>query len=377
MRTVLPAVGLFGAIVWSAGGAGAQQSATPAKYKPQPLLLQHEQLGSDVLAGVGRTRMHNGDWAGALDAFDVVLRSAADPTVSRDRGICHEQLGHVFPAIDDYRAYVTAMPDAPDADGVRQRLARLEQQGTGRSSASSDVPGDVAHGDGIAGGSAGTAPTAPARSLSRAAADQAGQPRDKMDYIDRDDDTAARSPFRWSRGFTLSPFLEEHKWLGGGGSFGDANTWSESVGLELRYSVAGSGALFVAGGYEHFNATAVDPATLGGLTAQVGYEFRFSLDPDADDQLLLSPAVGYEHLAVTPTDPQFSNQTVGAIVPRMRLGYRHMIAAAVALDLGIDGGYCKYFEYGSPGAGGVSSATQQLLSSNVLVAAGVALGWAL
>jgi hypothetical protein len=54
-----------------------------------------------------------------------------------------------------------------------------------------------------------------------------------------------------------------------------------------------------------------------------------------------------------------------------------MIAAGVALDLGIDGGYCKYFEYGSPGAGGVSSTTQRLLSSNGLVAAGLAIGWGL
>jgi hypothetical protein len=377
MRTVLPAVALSGAIALFAGGAGAQ-SATPGKHKAQPLLLQHEQLGSDALAGIGRTRMRNGDCAGALDAFDAVLRSAVDPTVSRDRGICHEQLGHAFPAIDDYRAYLTAMPDAADADGIRQRLARLEQQATGRSSTSSDVPGDVVTGDGTAGGSAGTASTSPARPTSPAADGHARQrPRDKMDYVDRDDDAQARSPFRWARGVTLSPFFEEHKWLGGGGSFGDANTWSESVGALLRYSVGASGALFVAAGYEHFNATAVDSATLGGFTAQLGYEFRFPLDADADNQLLLSPAVGYEHLGVTPTDPQFSGQTIGAIVPRVRLGYRRMIAAAVALDVGIDGGYSKYFEYGSPGAGGASAATQELLSSNGLVAAGVALGWAL
>jgi hypothetical protein len=195
-----------------------------------------------------------------------------------------------------------------------------------------------------------------------------------MDYVDRDDDREARSPFRVARGLTLSPFFEEHKWLGGG-SFGDAGTWSESVGLDLRYSVGAGGAMFVAAGYEHFNTTAVDSATLGGLTAQAGYEFRFLLEPDGDDQLLLIPAFGYEHLGITPTDPQISNQTVGAIVPRARLGYRHMIAAGVALDLGIDGGYCKYFEYGNAGTGGVSSATQKLLSSRGLVAAGVALGW--
>jgi hypothetical protein len=365
MRTLLPAIAVAGAVAMAAGSASAQ-SAGAGKHKAQPLLLQHEQLGSEALAGAGRARMRNGDCAGALEAFDAALRSAVDPTVSRDRGMCHEQLGHAFPAIDDYRAYVTAMPDAPDADGVRQRLARLEQEATGRSSASSDVPGDARESSSASG-----------RPISRAAADQAGQPKDKMDYVDRDDDRQVRSPFRAARGFTLSPFFEEHKWIGGGGSFGAGGTWSESVGLELRYSVGRSGALFVAAGYEHFNATAVDSATLSGLTAQAGYEFRFALDADGDNQLLLCPALGYEHLGVTPTDPQFSNQTVGAIVPRVRFGYRRMIAASVALDLGIDGGYSKYFEYGSPGVGGVSSATQELLSSSGLVAAGMAIGWGL
>jgi hypothetical protein len=365
MRTVLPAIAVAGTIASMAANAGAQ-STTGGRYKPQPLVLQHEQLGSESLAGVGRARMRNGDCAGALDAFDAVLRSAVEPSVSRDRGICHEQLGHAFPAIDDYRVYLTALPDAPDADGIRQRLARLEQQATGRSSASGDVPGDV-----------GEAPPQSARPISHAAAGKAGQANDRMDYVDRDDDRAARSPFRTSRGFSISPFFEEHKWLGGGGSFGDGGTWSESVGLELRYSLGGSGALLAAAGYEHFNATAVDSATLGGLTAQVGYELRFSLDSDWDNQLLLVPAVGYEHVGISPTDPQFSSQTVGAVVPRVRLGYRHMIAAAVALDVGIDGGYSKYFEYGSPGAGGVGPATQELLSSSALVAVGVAVGWGL
>lgn len=372
MRPVLAASSVALAIVSVVDVAGAQKIAAPAstagsKYKQQPLILQHEQLGTGAMADVGHARMRAGDCAGALDAFDAALRTAVDPTINRDRGICHERLGHAYPAIDDYRVYLTAQPDAPDSDGIRQRLVRLEQETLGRSSASSDLPEDVATADVSAGAAARTsnAPTPGTGS------------RDKMDYVDRDDDAQWRSPFRWDKGWTFSPFFAEHKWLGAGTSFGDSSTWSESVGLQLRYSFGRAGALFVEAGYEYFNTTALDPATITGLTSQLGYEFRFPLDGDRDNQLFLAPGIGYQHAIVSPTDPQFQTETVGAIVPRVRLGYRHMIAAAVALDVGIDGGWSKYFEYGGAPAGGAGPTTKELLSSSALAALGVAVGWGL
>ncbi len=371
MRPALIAVAAASALALAADGAGAQATAPgPAagsKYKAQPLRLQREQLGTAAMADVGRARMRAGDCAGALDAFDAVLRTAVDAAVHRDRGLCHERLGHAYPAMDDYRAYLTAQPDAPDSDGIRQRLVRLEQATTGRSSASSDVPEDIATED----LSAASAPRAPQPTASRAGS------RDKMDYVDRDDDAESRSPYRWGKGWAFAPFFEEHKWLGSGTGFGDSATWSESVGLQLRYSLGRSGAFFVEAGYENFNTTALDPATIKGLTSQLGYEFRFALDGEWDNQFFLAPGVGYEHVIVSPTDPQSPSQTVGAIVPRVRFGYRHMVAAAVAVDVGIDGGWSKYFEYGGSGAGGSGPTTQALLSSSALAALGVALGWGL
>src|SRR5580704_16264109 len=109
-------------------GAGASSDATrPGGYKTPPLILEKEQLGTVQVTALGRTRMRGGDCAGAIDAFDTVLRTAVDPTVNRDRGLCHEKLGHPYPAIDDYRVYLTARPEALDAEGIRQRLVQLEQ----------------------------------------------------------------------------------------------------------------------------------------------------------------------------------------------------------------------------------------------------------
>ena len=339
----MPAAALAAALAFAGGGVARAQSDAPKKYKAQPLILEKEQLGTAAMTNTGRTRMRNGDCVGALDAFDSVLRTAVDPTVSRDRGICHETLGHAYPAIDDYRTYLTAQPEAPDAEGIRGRLEHLEQETTGRSSASSDVPDDVEGGS--AGGGSKQSALLP--------------PRDKMDYIDRDDDAAQHSPLRRSRGWAFAPFLSEHKWFSSGTAFGDSSTWSECLGLQVRYSLGKTVALFFEVGYEHYNTTVVDPATISGVTSQIGLEFRFPLDPSYDNQLFLAPGIGYQHIVSGPSDPQLASTTLGGIVPRVRLGYRHMLAATVALDLAIDVGVAKYFDYTDSS---VDQPTQELVA---------------
>ena len=75
--------------------------------------------------------------------------------MNRDRGLCHEKLGgiHTRPSTTTACQYLTARPEALDADTIRQRLVNLEQTTTGRSSASIDVPDAVDVGD--AGGAKG------------------------------------------------------------------------------------------------------------------------------------------------------------------------------------------------------------------------------
>jgi hypothetical protein len=65
------------------------------------------------------------------------LGGVRNPTLRRDRGPRHERLGHPYPARDDYRAYLTAEPNAPED------WSGCDQQTSGRapSSESHDVRG--------------------------------------------------------------------------------------------------------------------------------------------------------------------------------------------------------------------------------------------
>ncbi|HEV3193203.1 MAG TPA: tetratricopeptide repeat protein, partial [Polyangiaceae bacterium] len=111
--------------------------------KPQPLNLEHAQLGGAAeFANVGRARMRRGNYAGALDAFDEALRTSMDATLYRDRGLCHEKLGQPYPAMQDYRTYLANSPQAPDSEAIGGRLRDIEDQVAGRapSVASDDAP---------------------------------------------------------------------------------------------------------------------------------------------------------------------------------------------------------------------------------------------
>lgn len=77
----------------------------------------------------GQELADNGRCAEALDAFDrAILHRTRDAALRRDRGRCHAELGHRLPAIEDYRAYLSMAPDAPDAGAVRERLVALEAE---------------------------------------------------------------------------------------------------------------------------------------------------------------------------------------------------------------------------------------------------------
>ena len=136
MCKVHAAVAVALAVGLAQGPARAQSQAqheANRNYKPQPLNLHKEQLGSTAYAADARKRMAAGDCDGALTSFDAALRTnREDPTLYRDRGSCHEKLGHPYPAIDDYREYLTdaprlrtrRVPDAPCAARGRDERAR-------------------------------------------------------------------------------------------------------------------------------------------------------------------------------------------------------------------------------------------------------------
>lgn len=351
-------------------GAALAQPTTAAQheanrhYKAQPLNLHREQLGTDAYAGDARKRMAAGDCEGALTSFDAALRTSnQDPTLYRDRGLCHEKLGHPYPAIDDYREYLTDLPDAADADAFRGRLADLEDQTSGRTRTTinddTDVPPATAGGTTLA-----------SESLSEASANvSADTSRDKLQYVEREDDPL-NSVLRRGKGFALAPFFSEHKWLFTGTSFGNSETWTECVGGQLRYMVGPVGGFVLEAGYEHFNATSLDPFTVGGLTSLLAFELRFALDAEYNNQLFLAPGLGYEHVTFSSSDASFGSVATNALVPRLRFGYRHLIEDSASIDFSVDGGYSKWF---------VASdvAATSTVSNAGMLAANVALVWGL
>jgi hypothetical protein len=339
---------LFVAIVASAQNA---QNAPKPKYKPQPLNLHRDGPGSQA-GELGRTRMKNGDCAGALDAFDAALTQSHETTLYRDRGFCHEKLEHPFPAIDDYRAYLMAAPDAADADEVREKLAKLEDETSGRPARTTDDT-NVPSAGASAPASTDASPTAP----------------NKLEYDEPDED-ALRTPLRSGKGWSIAPFLSVRGWLAGNTLNGSSAVSAESVGAQVRYATTARGALVIEAGYELFNLTDADAATISGLSALVGYEVRVPLDLDYQNQLLVTPGLGYEHLSVSPTTAEVQGFSLGAFVPRVRFGERHLLTPGAAIDVSIDAGVANFFQYSKFPYDSSQSLT-------VLLAANIGIVWAL
>jgi hypothetical protein len=63
----------------------------------------------------------------AIPSYDRAIQlSPSKPELLRERGACHETLGHRKAAADDYRAFCDAAPTAPEVPALRQRIAELE-----------------------------------------------------------------------------------------------------------------------------------------------------------------------------------------------------------------------------------------------------------
>ena len=315
------------------GSLTARAQATP---KAQPLILQKEQLGSFAVADAARARARKGDCAGALEAFDQAIRTLMDPTLRRDRGLCHEKLKDVYPAIEDYRAYLTAAPDASDADDITDRLDRLERS------------------VGL-GGSSGNRIEDPMRTSASATGGAATslQTNGKYDSAraEEDDDSG---PLRRGKGFILGvPYVGVRKWFGGS-NFATA-TWAETVGARFGYSLGAPHTLIAELGFQKFNIGAAGGNSVGGFSTQIAYEARLAFDRqrNIDNLWILGIGIGYEHLFSTSSPGTASTgDTRGGLGPRGRFGYRHNLGPKAALEASLDGGFAKFFVYGSGGGSG-------------------------
>jgi hypothetical protein len=246
-----------------------------------------------------RARFAAGDCNGAIDAFDIAIGHSIDPTLYRDRGICHEKLGHPFPAIDDYRWYLSATPHAKDADDIQERLARLE----------------------------GHAPPKEASPEDDAAAKAALKGR-TITEVERDSDKkeeAGDSSLRLGQGFVV------------GGYFGLREIGSkffqfgQRAGAGARWSFDAHNTVLLELGWHWTEADR--PLGSNGIETQLGYELRVAFDPYGTHSFILGATAGYERFVTNA-----SNIALNALAFRGRAGYRLVIGKSFGLELMLDGG---------------------------------------
>jgi hypothetical protein len=353
----------------SALSAGVADAAPPApqgapKQSSSQFALRREEAGG-ADATVARQRARAGDCAGALPAFDNAVNLTIEPTLRRDRGLCHEKLGHPFPAIDDYRAYLVAKPDAPDADQIRERLSRLEEANGTKTAESFRESDESLHAGGsfslgtqggkTSGDSGGSARTREKREAKeeKVLGPRAGEKEHGYDYYASQEkiaDAAENSPLRYGTGWAVGPFLHLPRYYFSDGNASDSGF---AVGASIRYSWSPSLTFLIEGGYVGFGTTG-EIGAFGGPLAFVGIEYRIPLNTYASDQLFLGIGPGFERYVNART-----KLGLNVVNARGRFGYRHVFGPAVGLELGLDGGPGLAFLSGTPA--GTSSDSKSLM----------------
>lgn len=74
----------------------------------------------------GQALFVSGDYAGAAKLFEAGHAEQPYAAFLFNAGVCYQKLGQVDPALQKFRDYLTADPNAPDAAKVRARIAALE-----------------------------------------------------------------------------------------------------------------------------------------------------------------------------------------------------------------------------------------------------------
>ena len=309
-----------------------------------PMIFRFEK-SRNAAAAAARARAAAGDCKGALDMFDEALRHSIDPTLYRDRGMCHEKLGDVYPAIDDYREYVAQEPNAPDADKYRARLEALLKDASQDIAMSSVGNGGSFESEMAGGMSNGETPSKPTSSEAPKKEEEtpAVPPEDankSLRVIEHDENREAqarKSPLRLGRGFVLGAFLYPRYVV----NKYDFN-FGQGVGVKLGISLGASSTIALELGYMNQLSTGT-ATTKDGFTAMFDYELRVPLDRWADNQLLFCAGGGYENL----TDGGLG-QVYASFVARGRIGYRHVFGPAFALDFVGEGGLMGTFPLDAP-----------------------------
>lgn len=311
----------------------------PSRSSSQFTLRRGEAGGGSIADA--RTKARAGDCKGALASFDVAIAATVEPTLRRDRGLCHEKLDHPYPAIDDYRAYLVARPEAPDADQIRDRLARLEASvgiGAGPSEDRNESPSEMGFSaSGEASADGGGVKVAARSSDSSAAGEplgpRAGEEARSYDYYreqEKAQEIAADSPLRLGKGFALGAFLGIPRYF-----FFDSVTsdMGYAVGATLRYSTGRVLSILGEVGYAGIGQVGTS-SSAGGPLLFVGLEARLPLNKLASDQILFGAGLDYERQVNSS-----SNIGINFLGGRGRIGYRHVFGPKFGLEFNFDGGY--------------------------------------
>jgi hypothetical protein len=297
---------------WLAGSARAAAQG-PAKDPPKLGPVTRDAPWS-VATERGRGFAKAGDCKAAVDAFDEAARHVVDPTVLRDRGLCHQALGNTFPAVDDFRRYLYERPDAADAPDIRARLAKLKGEKASAPGAEDENPFHEEKRISDANAPDAEASTTGSVSLDAIKAREA-----------RETD-AERSALRFGKGFLLGLYVDVRRW----GAIGYG--WGQAVGATARWSVSSSSTLLLEAGYANINGENGAPP-MDGATIFLGYEARFALDMYATHSLFAGLGFGYEHL-----NQAAGGLTFATMLPRARAGYRFVVGPSLGLEIGLDGG---------------------------------------
>lgn len=321
--------------------SASAQSRGPAsrdKSNSQFALRRGEPGGPDGV--IARQRARTGDCAGALSAFDAAIKITIEPTLRRDRGLCHEKLNHPFPAIDDFRYYLAWRPDAPDGDQIRERLARLEEQaGVGGPSSEAvreqegDAPVAAASGQGKVRLSVKSTPD-DRHQESNVIGPKSGEPSKGYDYYvgqEKAAEAAETSPLRYGSGFIIGPFVHVPRFFFGDGASG-FDRLSYAVGGTVRYSTGPTVTLLGEVGYTALGDSGATNSA-GGPLLFFGVEARVPISRYAADQIVFGGGLGFERYQTAQTKVALNGFDL-----RLRGGYRHIFGPQVGFEAMLDGG---------------------------------------
>ena len=297
-------------------------------------MILNLERGRSGIGEAARARAAQGDCRGALDLFDQALLRSIDPTLYRDRGECHDKLGDVYPAIDDYREYLSMAPDAKDVPKYQARLDELIKQASqdmAPAGSGGSYEAEMRGGVTVIGGGAQRTTRPPEKDEEPVSKEVASSGR-PLSAIERDqtrETESKKSPIRLGTGFILGAYAYPRYVF---------NPWAfrfgQGVGAVLRYAVSESSVLFGEVGFMGqlgFSGGGADSSN--GVTTLLGYEYRLPLDKWGDNQLFFSAGGGYEQLT-----QQAIQQVYASFVGRGRAGWRHVFGPSLGLDVAADGG---------------------------------------